>query len=104
MRGNGYDDGGHRGGGGALWSRIAKNPDVSTGPLALPFAHSLVPFTHLLAPHCSLHSRATLHSLVRLLTYSRSRGKKNDSMAILVSFFLFWTIVWWWRRWVGDDN
>ena len=27
----------------ALWSGIPKNPDVNTGPLARPFAHSLAP-------------------------------------------------------------
>ena len=40
----------------ALWSRITKNPDVSTGPLARPFACSLAPLTHLLALHCSWES------------------------------------------------
>ena len=29
----------------ALWARIIKNPDVSTGPLACPFAHSLALLT-----------------------------------------------------------
>ena len=29
----------------ALWSKIEKNTDVSTGPLARPFAHSLAPLT-----------------------------------------------------------
>ena len=31
----------------ALWSRTNKNPDVSTGPLARPFANLLAPITHL---------------------------------------------------------
>ena len=47
-----------------LWSRILKNPEVSTGPLARPFARSLAPLTHLLAPDCSLRSRPPLRSLV----------------------------------------
>ena len=33
------------GGGGALWARLTKNPDCSTGPLARPFARSLAPLT-----------------------------------------------------------
>ena len=31
--------------GGALWSETNKNRDVSTGPLARPFARSLAPLT-----------------------------------------------------------
>ena len=33
----------------ALWSRTARNPDCSTGPLAHPFALLLVPLSSLLA-------------------------------------------------------
>ena len=29
----------------ALWARIIKKPDCSTGPHACPFAHSLAPLT-----------------------------------------------------------
>ena len=47
----------------ALWSRMAKNPDVSTGSLAHPFVHSLVLLTHSLASHCLLRSRTPLRSL-----------------------------------------
>ena len=54
----------------ARWARKAKNRDVSTGPLACPFARSLAPLTRLLAPHCSLRSRAPLRSLVRSLAHS----------------------------------
>ena len=32
-----------------LWARSTKNPDVSTGPLARPFARSLAPLTRSLA-------------------------------------------------------
>ena len=46
------------------------NRDVSTGPLAPPFTHSLAPLTHLRASDCSLCSRLPLRSLVRLLTLS----------------------------------
>ena len=61
-----------------LQSRIAKNPDVNTGPLARPFARLLVhsfarlltPLTHLLAPNCSLCSRGMLRSLLCLLAHS----------------------------------
>ena len=38
----------------ALWVRRAKNPNVSTRPLALSFACSLASLTHLLDLHCSL--------------------------------------------------
>ena len=57
--------GGGGGGGGrdALWSGANKNRDVSTGPLACPFARSLAHFAHSLA-----------------------RGTVNDWMAIY-SFF-----------------
>ena len=51
----------------ALWFRLVKNQDISTGPLARPFAHSLAPLTRLLAPDCLLCSRPPLHSLVRSL-------------------------------------
>ena len=54
----------------SLWPRISKNTDWSTGPLARPFAHSLAPLTHSIAPHYSLRSRSPLCSaaLTRLLT------------------------------------
>ena len=55
----------HRGGGGALWSGSTKNTDVSTEALARPFALSLTPLTHLLAPHYSLRSHAPPRSLPR---------------------------------------
>ena len=48
-----------------LWARIIKNQDKSTGPLARPFARSLVPLTHSLAPSCLLCLSSPLHSLVR---------------------------------------
>ena len=73
-----------------LWFRSAKNRDVSTGPLARPFAHSLAPLTRSLAPDCSLHSRPPLRSLVRSLAHfahSLARGTVNDWMAILCVFF-----------------
>ena len=38
------------GGAGVPWSRSTKNQDVSTGPLARPFARSLAPLTRSLAP------------------------------------------------------
>ena len=41
----------------ALWSGTNKNRDVSTGPFARPFAHSLAPLNRSLAPDCSLPSR-----------------------------------------------
>ena len=62
---------------GPLRFRINKNPDVSTGPLARPFARSLAPLTRLLALDCSLSSRPPLRSLVRSLAHSLARGKVN---------------------------
>ena len=47
----------------ALWSGTNKNRDLSTGPLARPFARSLPPLTRSLAPDCSLRSRPLLRSL-----------------------------------------
>ena len=67
-----------------LWSRITKNTDWSTGPLARPFACSLAPLTHLLALHCLLcshvplaHTTALIHSLTRSLTHSQNSRKVN---------------------------
>ena len=64
----------------ALWSGTNKNRDVSTGPLARPFARLLATLTRSLAPDCTLYSRPLLHSLVGLLAHyahSRARGKVN---------------------------
>ena len=58
-----------------------EDDDVSTGPLARPFARSLAPLTHSLASPCLLRSRAPLRSFVRSLAHSRARGKVNDSMS-----------------------
>ena len=77
----------------ALWARINKNPDVSTGPLARPFARPLAPLTRLLDPHNSLYSRAPLCSLIHSLahfahfTHSLARGTVNDLIAIFSVFF-----------------
>ena len=74
------------------WSGTTKNQDVSTGPLARPFARSLAPLTRLLAPDCSLRSRPPLRSLIRSLAHfahSQARGKVNDKTAIFLSLFLF---------------
>ena len=48
----------------ALWSGTNENKDVSTGPLARPFACSHAPLTHLLALNCSLCLHALLRSFV----------------------------------------
>ena len=64
----------------ALWSETNMNRDVSTGPLARPFARLLAPLTRSLAPDCSLRSRPPLRSLVRSLAHfahSLARGKVN---------------------------
>ena len=53
----------------ALWSGTNKNREISTGPLARPFAHLLAPLTRSLAPDCSLRSRPPLCSLVRSLAH-----------------------------------
>merc|ERR1719204_2538565 len=71
----------------ALWFRLVKNQDVSTGPLAHPFARSLAPLTRSLAPDCSLHWRPPLRSLVRSLAHfahfahSLARGKVRILMS-----------------------
>ena len=54
----------------ALWFKTAMNRDVSTGPLARPFARSLATLTRSLAPHYQLRSRALLRSLARSLPCS----------------------------------
>ena len=68
----------------ALWSGTNKNPDVSTGPLTRLFARLLAPLTRLLAPPCSLCSRAPLRSLVCSLVHfahSLTCRKVNDLMS-----------------------
>ena len=73
-----------------LWLITAKNTDLSTGPLASPFARSLAPLTRSLAPDCSLRSRPPLRSLIRSLSHfahSLACGTMNDWMAILSVFF-----------------
>ena len=52
----------------------AKDQDVSTGPLAHPFARLLAPLTRLLTPACSLHLRSPLHSL----THYQAHEKEYD--------------------------
>ena len=42
---------------------------LSTGPFAVSFARLLAPLTHLLALHCSLHSRTPLRLFVCLLAH-----------------------------------
>ena len=74
----------------AQWFGTAKKFDVSTGPLTRPFFR-------LLAPHCSLCSRAPLHTFICLLnahslTHSQAHGKLLDGCYCSV-FFLFRTIV-----------
>ena len=67
-----------------LWSGTNKNRDVSTGPLARPFARSLALLTRSLAPDCSLRSRPPLRSLFHSLAHfahSLARGKVNDWMS-----------------------
>ena len=64
-----------------LWARTTRNTDRSTGR---PFACSLVPLTHLLAPHYLLRSRVRL---LALFAHSLARGTVNDLMAISSVFF-----------------
>ena len=68
----------------ARWFSEASNRDVSTGPLASPFARSLTPLTCLLAPDCSLCSRPRLRSLIRSLVHfahSLTLGKVYNLMS-----------------------
>ena len=55
--------------------------DVSAGPLAQPFANSLAPLTHLLAPSYSLQPRTRLRLFVCSFAHSRAHGKVNDQMS-----------------------
>ena len=93
----------------AQWARSVKNPDVSTGPLARPFTHSLAPLSCSLAPPRSLRSRVPLRSLVcsfaRLLacslrslcSFPRSWESNWLDGYFVCVFFLFWAIVQWQR-------
>ena len=72
------------------WARSTKKPDVSTGPLACPFAHSLAPLTRSLTPHYLLGSCASLtRSLPHSLCFNPSLTPSlvNDWMAIYSVFF-----------------
>ena len=74
----------------ALWSRITKNPDVSTGPLARPFARWLAPLNRSIALPYLLCLRAPLRSLVCSLAHSAhplARETVNDWTAIYSVFF-----------------
>jgi len=75
----------------ALWARINKNTDWSTGSLAHPFAHSLARLTHsaLLA---SLARSTALTYLLTLLTPSLV-GQWMIRWLFILCFFLFWPIV-----------
>ena len=97
-----------------LWSGTNKNRDVSTGPLARPFARSLAPLTRSLAPDCSLRLRPLPRSLVRSLVRSLPRSWGSDWLDcyFVCIFFIFdhsgialsnsasclaviWLSVWW---------
>ena len=75
----------------SLWTITAKNIDWSIGPLARPFARSLAPLTHSLAPKCSLRSHPPLRSLAHF-AHSLARRTVNNWLFCLC-FFLFLTIV-----------
>ena len=68
------------------WFRTAKNQDVSTGPLACPFARSLAPLTHSLALHCLLCMRPLIHSFICFLAHALSPqlwGKMSQNDLVL---------------------
>ena len=70
--------------GSKLWSKIIKNHDISTGPLACPFACSLV------GSFCTVHFNRALrwaHLFAHSLTHLRACGKVNDQMTIFAMFF-----------------
>ena len=66
------------------WFRSAKNRVVNTGPLACPFARSLAPLTHSLAPPCLLCSRAPLCSFVCSLAHF-THSQAVEKVRILMS-------------------
>ena len=70
---------------GTLWTRSTKNPDVSTGPLARPFAWLLAPLTRSLVLHYPLRSRTLLRSL-------RSLPRSWDSES-LDGYSVFFSVV-----------
>ena len=69
----------------ALWARLTKHTDWSTGPLARPFARLLALLTRSLAPHYSLCSRAPLRSLAHSLTQSLSSSWKSVGLYVSIS-------------------
>ena len=62
---------------GPLWSRTAKNPDVSTAPLAHPFARAAHSFA------CSALLILLAHSFLRWLLHSWARGKVDVNAGTL---------------------
>ena len=67
----------------ALWSRITRNPDISTGPLARLFART----THTFAYSALLTWLARSTALIHLLASSHSQalGKVNDDCRCCVA-------------------
>ena len=51
---------------------------LSTGPFAPPFARSLAPLNHSLAPHCLLCLRHSLRSFVRPLVRSLTPDRRSE--------------------------
>ena len=95
----------------AQWFRTAKNRDVNSGPLARPYACSLAPPTHSLAPHCSIRSlafylqwraealSATRRSAVRMIRFSSlfiskdfSGGKNALFIHSPLSYWTNWNV------------
>ena len=73
---------------GLLWSGTNKNQDISTGPFARPFARSLAPLTHSLAPDCSLCSCPPLRSLTRSLARSLRSHPRSLESELLDGYFV----------------
>ena len=75
----------------ALWSRITRNTDWSTGPLARPFVYLRRSLICLLCLACFTHTLCYAHSLT-LLTPSLM-GNWLLGWLFFLCFSLFWTIV-----------
>ena len=75
------------------WFKTNKNHNLTTGPLARPFARLLALLIHSLAPHYLLRSRATLCSFIRSLTLTSELV--GNWIIWCWDIRLFWTIVKW---------
>ena len=82
----------------AQWARSTKKPDVSTKPLARPFARSLAPLTRSLAHFAhSLARRKVNFWCLKMTWFCPIVQRWFDEANGFSSFLFIEQSVWWWR-------